>query len=122
MAIGQGVLLKVADCDTACGVSLVVCGVSVCWGLVALGFFGVVGEVGDDTDQVVLCLSATASAGPLRTPQGSHEQPDEVEPAHCSADQAHRDLEGAEQPLRQEISPAQQERPHGRRGDHRHPC
>lgn len=63
-----------------------------------------------------------ASAGPLRTPQGSHEQPDEVDPTHRSTDQAHRDLEGAEQPLRQEISPAQQERPHGRRGDHRHPC
>ncbi len=30
MAIGQGVLLKVADCDTAYGMSLVVCGVSVC--------------------------------------------------------------------------------------------
>ena len=88
----------------------------------ALGFFGVVGEVGDDADQVVLCLSATTSAGPLRTPQGSHEQPDEVEPTHRSADQAHRNLEGTEKPLRQEISPAQQERPHGRRGDHRHPC
>ena len=62
-----------------------------------------------------------ASAGPLRTPQGSHEQPDEVEPTHRSADQAHRNLEGTEKPLRQKISPAQQERPHGRRGDHRHP-
>ena len=27
--------------------------VSGCWGLVALGLFGVVGEVGDDADQVV---------------------------------------------------------------------
>ena len=77
-------------------------------GLVALGLFGVVGEVGDDADQVVLRLSATTSAGPLRTPQGSHEQPDEVEPTHRSADQAHRNLEGTEKPLRQEISPAQQ--------------
>ena len=62
-----------------------------------------------------------ASAGPLRTPQGSHEQPDEVEPAQRRTDQTHRDLEGAKQPLRQKISPAQQERPHGRRGDQRHP-
>ena len=55
MVIGQGVLLKVANRDTTRGVSLVVWGVSVCWvwGLVALGFFGVVGEVGDDADQVV---------------------------------------------------------------------
>lgn len=27
-----GVLLKVANCDTAYGVSLVACGVSLCWG------------------------------------------------------------------------------------------
>ena len=51
------VFLKVAVRDTGRGVSLVVCGLwcgrVCCWGLVALGFFGVVGEVGDDADQVV---------------------------------------------------------------------
>ena len=53
VVVGPGVVLKVAVCDTGRGVSLVVCGVGGCWGLVALGFFGVVGEVGDDADQVV---------------------------------------------------------------------
>ena len=50
-----------------------------------------------------------ASAGPFRTPQGSHEQPDEVEPADCCTDQAHRNLKRAEQSLRQKIGPTQQQ-------------
>ena len=37
-----------------------------------------------------------ASAGPPAAVGGEHEQPDEVEPADCCTDQAHRDLKRAE--------------------------
>ena len=56
VVVGPGVLLKVAVCDTGRGVSrrpAVRLRVLLGWGLVALGFFCVVGEVGDDADQVV---------------------------------------------------------------------
>ena len=55
-----------------------------------------------------------ASAGPPAAVGGEHEQPDEVEPADCCTDQAHRNLKRAEQSLRQKIGPAQQQRPHRR--------
>ena len=66
--------------------------------------------------------STAALPGPPGALGGEYEQPDEVDPAHRSADQSHRNLERTEKPLRQKISPAQQQRPHRRRGDQRLPA